>query len=190
MTAGKVGPFPNQGLKYPKTAEKPPFQTWEEIEKQIKRGGLSEDQQSGLWDCVFLTLKDISELLKYVKGTAHQPFIYPMVVMAAHTGARRSELIRSLVNDFDNDTVLIQERKRTKGTRSTRRVPLTSLLKQVMGEWFKGHPGGQFTFCQQGQPITPRRSPRSLQADHQRLEVVEDPGLACAQALVHQQLRP
>ena len=29
------GTFPNRGLVYPKTDEKPPFQTWEEIERQI-----------------------------------------------------------------------------------------------------------------------------------------------------------
>src|SRR5262249_36918480 len=34
------GVFPNRGLKYPKTTEKPPFQTWTEIEIQIERGGL------------------------------------------------------------------------------------------------------------------------------------------------------
>ena len=35
------GAFPNRGLKYPKANEKPPFQTWEEIERQIARGGLT-----------------------------------------------------------------------------------------------------------------------------------------------------
>ena len=29
-----AGRFPNRGLKYPKTAKKPPFQTWEEIKRQ------------------------------------------------------------------------------------------------------------------------------------------------------------
>ena len=51
-----TGPFPNRGLVYPKTDEKPPFQTWEEIERQIARGGLSAAEQKDLWDCLFLTL--------------------------------------------------------------------------------------------------------------------------------------
>ena len=41
VQAGLVtGPFPHRGLMFPKTSEKPPFQTWEEIERQIERGGL------------------------------------------------------------------------------------------------------------------------------------------------------
>lgn len=33
-----TGAFPNRGLRYPKTDEKPPFQTWAEIEQQITTG--------------------------------------------------------------------------------------------------------------------------------------------------------
>ncbi|HEY7425275.1 MAG TPA: hypothetical protein VH682_13670 [Gemmataceae bacterium] len=32
------GPFPHCGLKYPKSTAKPPFQTWQEIERQIQAG--------------------------------------------------------------------------------------------------------------------------------------------------------
>ncbi len=142
MAAGRVGPFPNKGLKYPKVSEKPPFQTWQEIEKQIKRGGLSEQEEAELWDCLFLSLKEIAELLGFVKTAALQPFIYPMFVFAAHTGARRSELIRSRLADFDDDTVVIRERKRTKGKLTTRRVSLSPLLKKAMKDWLKEHPGG------------------------------------------------
>jgi hypothetical protein len=35
------GPFPNRGLCFPKTDEKPPFQTWEQIEQRIALGGLT-----------------------------------------------------------------------------------------------------------------------------------------------------
>jgi integrase len=70
-----------------------------------------------------------------------------MVAMAAHTGARRSELIRSRVSDFQNDTVTIRELKRVKGKNSTRRVPVSSLLRIAMDEWFTIHAGGQYTFC-------------------------------------------
>jgi len=70
---GLVGTFPNKGLRYPKSVEKPPFQTWKEIERQIKRGGLSDDEQADLWDCLFLTLEETAELLKHVKETAVEP---------------------------------------------------------------------------------------------------------------------
>jgi integrase len=145
---GLVGPFPNSGLKYPKGAEKPPFQTWAEIEKQIERGKLTEKEQQALWDCLFLTLNETAELLTHVKEKAPQSFLYPMVVMAAHTGARRSELLRSRVVDFDDESVVIRERKKSKKQHTTRRVPLSPMLKNVMREWFAQHPGGPYAFCQ------------------------------------------
>lgn len=148
MGEGLVGSFPNKGLKYPKGSEKPPFQTWEEIEKQIKRGNLTEKEQEALWECLFLTLQETCDLLQHVKENAQQSFLYPMVVLAAHTGARRSELIRSRLADFDEDSVVIRERKKSKKQHTTRRVPLSPLLKRVMEEWFKAHPGGPYTFCQ------------------------------------------
>ena len=39
---GKLkGEFPKKNLRFPKTEEKPPFQTWTEIESQIELGNLS-----------------------------------------------------------------------------------------------------------------------------------------------------
>ncbi len=90
-----TGAFPNRGLRYPKTTEKPAFQTWKEIERQVKHGA-SED----LWECLFLSRREIKELLTFVECNARHPFIYPMVVMAAHTGARRSEILRASVSDL------------------------------------------------------------------------------------------
>ena len=93
-------------------------------------GTLTEEEQADLWDCLFLTLDEVSELLAFVKTAAQQPFIYPMFVLAAHTGARRSELVRSRLVDFDDDMVVIRERKRAKGKHTTRRVPLSSLASR------------------------------------------------------------
>ena len=110
VQASKVkGSFPNRGLKYPKTEEKPPFQTWQEIERQIARGGLSEAEQRALWDCLFLTLPQVADLLSHVKENARQPCVYPMFAFAAHTGARRSEVLRARIADVDLDgqTVLV-----------------------------------------------------------------------------------
>jgi hypothetical protein len=94
VQSGKLqGAFPNRGLKYPKANEKPPFQTWEEIERQIARGGLTPAEEDELWDCLFLTLPQIDELLAFVKAQTRVPFLYPMFAFAAHTGARRSEML-------------------------------------------------------------------------------------------------
>lgn len=143
------GAFPNKGLVYPKTAEKPPFQTRAEIELQLKRGGLKEDEKRELWNSLFLTLPEIAELLACVKDNARHAWIYPMFCFAAHTGARRSEILRSRIADFDfsSGSVLIREKKRVKGRRTTRRVPLSSFLATVMREWFAAHPGGLYSIC-------------------------------------------
>jgi len=95
------GVFPNKGLKYPKADDKPPFQTWQEIERQIQRGGLSAVQQQDLWDCLFLTLREIDDFLNFIKAQGGHGFLYPMFSFAAHTGARRSEMLRSRIGDVD-----------------------------------------------------------------------------------------
>ena len=144
------GPFSNKGLRFPKTNEKPPFQTKEEIDRQIARGGLTENEQEALWDCLYLTPADLEKVLKVIQDRAEQPVVYPMVLMAAHTGVRRSEILRSLVQDFDleSNMVVIREKKRAKGRRTTRVVPLSPVLATTIGEWLKTHPRCKYTFCQ------------------------------------------
>jgi integrase len=145
------GPFPSKGLVYPKTAQKPPFQTREEIERKIARGGLKPEEEGELWDALFLTLPEIDEVLRHVEATARHPFIYPLFVFAAHTGARRSELLRSRIDDldFEGQTVTIREKKRVKGRRTFRRVPMSPLFAKIMRAWIREHPGGAFTICQE-----------------------------------------
>ena len=82
---------------------------------------------------------------------AQHPFIFPMFVFAAHTGARRSEILRSQVDDFDFQarTVLIREKKRNHDKSLTyRRVRMSDLLVKTMQEWFAQHPGGQHAICE------------------------------------------
>lgn len=165
VNAGKLeGVFPKKGLRLPKGIEKPPFQTLSEVERQIERGGLTTPEKSDLWDAVFLCLEDLDALLAYVKNTANQPFIYPMFVMAAHTGARRSELMRSELNDIGDQSITIRERKRVRGKQSTRRVPMSAVLREAMEEWLRYHPGGKHTFCQRDvfRSKNRRREPRPV----------------------------
>jgi integrase len=142
-------PLPKAGLRMPRGVEKPPFQTWEEIERKIARGGLTEAQQRDLWDCLFLACAQITELLEFVRDAARQPFIYPMFVFAAHTGARRSEMLRSRIEDIDlaARVVTLREKKRVHGKATVRTVPLSPLMHAVLTDWFAKHPGGEATFC-------------------------------------------
>ena len=149
------GTFPKKGIRFPKEQEKPPFQTWQEIEKQIEVSNLDENREAELWDCLFLTLSEIEQVLEYLKELDRYPFMYPMVAMAAYTGARRSELFRSLITDVGDTSIVLRERKRMRGKRSFRRVPLAPKLREIMDDWFAVHPGGTFTLCkiQDGQPV-------------------------------------
>jgi integrase len=146
-------PLSLKNLEYRKAKEKPPFQTWEQIERRIAQGGGEE-----LWDSVFLSVPQVAELLGHVKangsiirGHAKQfPFIYSMFVFCAYTGARRSEMIRSRREDFDfaRGEVTIREKKKDRSKNETyRHVPMTNALQQAMLEWFAVHPGGPMTFC-------------------------------------------
>ena len=134
------GVFPSKGLSFQKTTEKPMFQTRSEIERQIMKGRLSDIEQADLWDCLYLSADDIDDVLQVIQKSALHAFIHPMVLMAAHTGARRSEIMRSLAQDFDMDSgfVRLHEKKRVRGRTTTRAVPLSSQLKSVISDWLSG----------------------------------------------------
>jgi integrase len=164
-----VGDSPVAGLKYEKEDLKQPFQTWGTIERQVARGGLTEDQRDALWDTLFLDRHQIADCLEHVKEKAKAPFVYPMFVFVAHTGARRSEMMRSRVEDFDFATklVCIREKKRDRSVKETRRyVEMTPLLERVLKAWLAGeHPGGPYTFCHGD--VVSRSRKRSRTTGHQ-----------------------
>jgi integrase len=143
-----AGRFPAKGLRYPKADEKPPFMTMAEIQRQIAAGG----DPDTLWEALYLQANELVKLLAHVKRKAPHLWLYPLVCFAAHTGARRSEILRALVADVDftGNTVLVREKKRSKGQRTTRRVPLTPFLKEVLRAWLATHPGGPALFCHAG----------------------------------------
>jgi integrase len=164
------GEYPNKGLIYPKDDEPPPYQTREEIERQVAAGNLTEEEVDELWSALYLRPHEIAEMLEHVRAHARHPWIYPLACMAAHTGARRSELIRMQVADVDfkGGSVVIREKKRVKGKRSTRRAPLTPLLTEALQAWLTVHPGGPPLFCQSGELA--RSKKRSRTTGHQNGE--------------------
>lgn len=141
-------PCPTNGVKYPKRDSKHPFMTWDEIDRVISRGGITKDEERELWNCLFLSTDQVANLLGEMRTTARHEFIYPLMLFAAHTGARRSEMLRSRIDDFDFDLgiVHIREKKRSRTQSTTfRRVPMSQQLIEGMTAWFSVHPGGQFT---------------------------------------------
>lgn len=139
--------YPSRGIKYPKGTEKPPFKTFTEVSRRAPT--LTPADANDLWECAFLSLPEIEELLATVKDRGRHPFIYPMFVFAAHTGARRSEIVRSTLSDldFDANLITIHERKKSHDNRTSRQVPMSPLLRDTLISWLTDHPGGTCTFC-------------------------------------------
>ena len=144
-----AGGFPGRYLTYPKTDEKPGFQTMGEIERKVARGGLTPAEIDDLWAGLFLTQPELGEFLEFARKEAREPHLHPMLAFAAHTGARRSELLRLRIDDVDLEagSAVVRERKKNRGRRTTRRVPISGLLAGVMRNWLARHPGGQMLFC-------------------------------------------
>jgi len=149
---GKVkGGFPGKKLKYPSTKEAPRFQTWHEIERQIKNGA-----DESLWDSLFLSPDEVEKVLKHVEKHGAKPYVHPMLLTAAHTGARRSELIRSRAEDIDfkAKTITINERKRERGHHGTRSVPMSPTLAKTLKKWLGSRTSGPTFQCKDGLPLT------------------------------------
>lgn len=102
-------------LSFPKQTTKPPFQTFDQIQRQIVKNHLTEAERANLWDSLFLDRGQLVEILTLIRTNADNPaWLYPMVLCAAHTGCRKSELLRSQPEDFDlpTNTVHWREKKR------------------------------------------------------------------------------
>jgi integrase len=156
------GTFPGRGLRFPKEEEKEPFRTFAEIEAIIAAENPDEERLEVLWECLYLTRPEIEEFLVHVREHGTLPWVYPMVAFAAYTGARRSEMLRALATDVDlaGRIVIVREKKRVKGKRSTRTAPLTPKLAVVLREWLAVKPESPFLFCQ-SQRVTRSKTKRT-----------------------------
>lgn len=137
-------------LAYGKERSKPPFQTYEQIQRRIERNGLSVAQQANLWDSLFLDETEVEEVLSIVRQAAgSSAWLYPMALCAAHTGARRGELLRSEPHDFDMDTSTVQwrEKKKNKDLEfNYRAVRMSSRLAATMEAWMDSGAASMVTF--------------------------------------------
>ncbi len=64
---------------------------WEEAEARMAAG----DNPERIWGCLYLRQHEVPELLRWVEGQPLSPWVSPVFVFAAHTGARTSENIRA-----------------------------------------------------------------------------------------------
>jgi integrase len=143
--------FPGTGLVFPKAKSKPPFRTLAQIRAIVDRGGLTQPELRAVWDGLYLTPAEITEFLAHVRRQPLRAWVYPFVVCATFTGARRSELLRARIEDFDwaNRVVVLREKKRSKERETFRTVEMTAFTERVMREYLgASHPGGLFAFVE------------------------------------------
>lgn len=113
---------------------------------------------------MFLSVPEVEELLTHVRTAkykwknSHFPWVFPMFAFCGYLGVRRSEMLRSRVEDIDfaRNEVTIREKKKDRSKKETHRiVPMPAQLRVALKDWLKVHPGGEFTFCKvAGEPLT------------------------------------
>jgi len=142
--------FPDVDLAFAKEKQAEPFRTYDQIETILARGGVDKRRERELWDGLFLDPAQVAEVIAHARRKTGARYLYPFLVTAAYTGARRAELFRSRVEDFDFGAklVLLREKKRSRDTETFRTVDMTPKVEAVMKEYFAGvHPGGALAFC-------------------------------------------
>ena len=124
------GTFPSAGLVYPKSDEKMPFMTLAEIERRIKAGG----DPNEFWEALYLDRKQIDEFLKHAKAKKPSRLGIPDARVCGVHRRRRSEILRVKPEDVDleGQVITIKEKKRQRGTRTTRRVPIAKKLAAAL----------------------------------------------------------
>lgn len=134
-------------LDLPKSREKPPFQTWAQIEANLRRPGLTPAQIEEQWGSLYLNVAQVEECLAHADAwdrVADTPYLYPALMVAAFTGARRSEIQRARREDFRFDTrvVVIREKKKDRSKQVTyRHVDAPAKLFTTMQEYFARYDG-------------------------------------------------
>lgn len=161
------GDIDRRAIKLPKGTEKAPFRTWKEITAIVEKGGLADEEQRDLWDCLFLSEKEVLDFLGFVEKHGIVRWLHPALSIAALTGARRSEIMRSEIRDFDfaRGIVTLREKKRvhTKSM-SYRTVDIHPRLAAILQAWFANHPGGKYTVCvHPNTPIAPDEAQRMFE---------------------------
>jgi integrase len=142
--------FPDIELVFPKEKQPEPFRTYDQIHAILARGGVDKRRERELWDGLFLAPGQVEEVLAHVRRKTSARYLHPFLVTAAYTGARRAELFRARVEDFDFESklVLLREKKRSRDKETFRTVDMAPRVEAVMRQYFADvHPGGAIAFC-------------------------------------------
>jgi integrase len=163
---GHLSASPAAGLAPIKGGEdRPPFRTIAEVTRIIERGGLTEEEILDLWECLYLSPKEIAGLLATVRANARVDYSFLLHALPAYTGMRRGELLRLRWIDVDLDEGYVCARSRKQSRRKTetvRRIDLHAELKKELLAWREQRPQGQYVICEKDtlEPINNDRANR------------------------------
>ncbi len=161
--------------------KKPDWRTYQETLREITRRGLTDEETAELWERAYFDATELSQFLDDLKpACAPAPdFLYPMVVTAMFTGARRGELCRLRTQDvdFENGIITLRQRKahKKKYSESERVVPIHGRLEDVLGAWMLQHGGmceelfyapGQLAHSRCQKIDGPRPASRNMATNH------------------------
>ena len=153
-------------LTLPKGDEKPPFQTWTQIVAQVANPKLTATERAELWESLWLNQTETREFLNWARDHRKYPWMYPLLAIAAYTGARRSEVLRSEPADwdFDGGRVMIRQKKSDRSKTFTRRyVTIHPDLAIIIRDWIGIRPPGNFLICSPyARPIRPVKASESF----------------------------
>jgi len=146
-------------------ADRPPFRTIAEVTRIIERGGLTEAEILDLWECLYLSPKEIAGLLATVRANARVDYAFLLHAVPAYTGMRRGELLRLRWIDVDLEEGYLCARSRKQSRRKTetvRRIDLHAELKKELLAWREQRPQGQYVICEKDtlEPINNDRANR------------------------------
>src|SRR5262249_3149515 len=141
---GYLPASPAAGLAPIKGGEdRPPFRTIAEVTRIIERGGLTEEEILDLWECLYLSPKEIAGRLATVRANDRVDFSFLLHCVPAYTGIRRGELLRLRWIDVDLDEGYVCARSRKQSRRKTetvRRIDLHPELRKELLAWREQRP--------------------------------------------------
>jgi integrase len=140
------------------------FRTVAEVEAIIQRGGLPKQESLSLWECVYLTPDEISNLLRLVQQKASQPESFLLHSIPAFTGMRRGEILRLLWLDvnIDKGSITARSRKQSRKKRETiRKIDIHPELQKILVERQAHKSKGQHVLSGLDlMPLTPHQANR------------------------------
>jgi len=96
--------------RFKRSARPHRFMTKVESDRQVRRGGHSDDEVKELLRFRYLTKDEVAELLDHARD--QDPWLYPILVTLAFTGMRRGEVVALEWGDVDLETRKIWVRSR------------------------------------------------------------------------------